>query len=71
MIHYLEGRGIGTLIHYPVPPHLSEAYRYLGICKGTLPITEKYADTVLSLPLYNGMTGEEQERVIEALNRFC
>lgn len=70
LIHYLEGRGIGTLIHYPVPPHLSEAYRYLGICKGTLPITEKYADTVLSLPLYNGMTGEEQECVIEALNSF-
>ena len=60
LIHYLTDRGIGTLIHYPVPPHLSEAYRYLGICKGTLPITEKYADTVLSLPLYNGMTGEEQ-----------
>lgn len=67
-IHYLTDRGIGTLVHYPIPPHLSEAYRYLGIRKGELPITEKYADTVLSLPLYNGMTEEEQEYVIEALN---
>ena len=67
-IHHLADRGIGTLVHYPIPPHLSEAYRYLGIRKGELPITEKYANTVLSLPLYNGMTEEEQEYVIEALN---
>lgn len=70
LIRYLDDRGIGTIIHYPIPPHLSEAYHYLGICKGELPITEKYADTVLSIPLYNGMTEEEQENVIEALNSF-
>ncbi|MCM1542280.1 MAG: DegT/DnrJ/EryC1/StrS family aminotransferase [Blautia sp.] len=70
LIAYLEERGIGTIIHYPVPPHLSEAYAYLGCQKGDLEITEKYADTVLSLPMYNGMTQEEQMRVVQCLNDF-
>ncbi len=70
IIEYLDKKGIGTIIHYPIPPHLSEAYQYLGMKKGDLPITEEYADTVLSIPLYNGMTEEEQDRVIEALNAF-
>lgn len=70
LISYLEQKEIGTIIHYPIPPHLSEAYQYLHIKKGTLPITEQYADTVLSIPLYNGMTEEEQKRVIDALNAF-
>lgn len=67
---YLEERGIGTLIHYPVPPHLSRAYAYLGWQKGAYPVTENYADTVLSVPMYNGMTDEEQQRVIAAINEF-
>lgn len=70
LINYLNGKEIGTLIHYPVPPHLSEAYRPLGHARGSFPITEHYADTVLSLPMYSGMTKEEQEYVIEALNQF-
>lgn len=70
LIAYLEEHGIGTIIHYPVPPHLAEAYAYLGMGKGTLPITEAYADTVLSIPMYNGMTEEEQTRVIACLNAF-
>ncbi len=69
LIAYLEKNGIGSMIHYPVPPHLSEAYRYLQIPKGSLPITEKYADTILSMPLYSGM-GDEQDYVIETVNRF-
>jgi len=70
LIDYLNKKGIGTIIHYPIPPHLSEAYRYLGIGKGSLPITENYANTVLSIPLYNGMKKEEQDYVIENLNMF-
>ncbi len=70
LIEYLDKKGIGTIIHYPIPPHLSEAYRYLGLFKGSLPITEEYADTVLSIPLYNGMTEEEQALVIDALNSW-
>ena len=67
---YLEKREIGTLIHYPIPPHLSEAYKYLGKKRGDYPITEKYADEVLSLPMYNGMTDEEIQTVIDAVNQF-
>lgn len=70
LIDYLNDKGIGTIIHYPIPPHLSEAYSYLKIKKGSLPITERYAETVLSLPLYNGMTEEEQTYVIQAINKF-
>ena len=67
---HLKGQGIDTMIHYPIPPHLSEAYCYLGHKSGDFPIAEKYADEVLSLPMYNGMTEEEQETVIRAVNRF-
>lgn len=70
LIKYLEARGIGSIIHYPIPPHLSEAYGYLGYRKGAYPITEAYADTILSLPMYNGMTADEIEKVIQALNDF-
>ena len=70
LIEYLENKEIGTIIHYPIPPHLSEAYNYLNIKEGSLPITEKYAKTVLSIPLYNGMTKEEQDYVIDAINNF-
>ena len=70
LIAYLNEREIGTIIHYPIPPHLSEAYGYLGHKEGFLPITEQYAEQVLSIPIYSGMTQEEQTCVIEALNQF-
>ncbi len=70
LISYLAEKEIGTIIHYPIPPHLSEAYAYLGYPKGSLPLTEEYADTVLSIPMYNGMTAEEQAYVIDCLNQF-
>lgn len=70
LIEYLNEKEIGTIIHYPIPPHLSEAYGYLGYQEGSFPITEHYAKTVLSIPMYNGMTEEEQTQVIEALNAF-
>lgn len=67
---YLTSHEIGTVIHYPIPPHLSKAYGYLGYKKGDFPITEKYAETVLSLPLYNGMTDEEISYVVEIINKY-
>lgn len=70
LINYLTKNGIGTIIHYPIPPHLSEAYQYLNLKEGSLPITEKYAKTVLSLPLYIGMTDKEQDFVINTINQF-
>lgn len=70
LIHYLRDKEIGTIIHYPIPPHLSEAYQYLGYKTGDFPIAEKYANEVLSIPMYNGMTEEEQVYVIAAINAF-
>ena len=70
LIEFLKKRDIDTNIHYPIPPHLSQAYAYLGIKKGSLPITEEYAREVLSLPLYNGMREEELKYVIEIINEF-
>lgn len=67
---FLNEAGIGTLIHYPIPPHLSEAYASLGKKKGDYPIAERYADEVLSLPMYNGMTEEEISYVIRKVNEF-
>ena len=68
LIEYLKKYDIGTMIHYPIPPHLSEAYQYLEHKKGDFPIAERYADEVLSLPMYNGMTDYEQNKVIETIN---
>lgn len=70
LISYLNENKIGSIIHYPIPPHLAEGYAYLGHGKGEYPITEQYADEVLSIPIYNGMTEEEQDFVIEKLNAF-
>lgn len=67
---YLTEHEIGTIIHYPIPPHLSEAYAYLGFHEGDFPLTEADAKTVLSIPMYNGMTKEEQQTVIDCLNQF-
>ncbi len=71
LLAYLDAHDIGTIIHYPIPPHLSEAYGYLGMKAGDLPITESYANSVLSIPLYNGMTEDEQTYVIKTMNAFC
>jgi dTDP-4-amino-4,6-dideoxygalactose transaminase len=54
----LKARGIGTLIHYPVPPHLSGAYASQGLEAGQLPISEALASHVLSLPMGAAMTDE-------------
>lgn len=70
LIEYLNEREIGTIIHYPIPPHLSHAYAYLGYKKGDFPVAELFASEVLSIPMYNGMSDEEQDRVIKALNEF-
>jgi dTDP-4-amino-4,6-dideoxygalactose transaminase len=67
---YLLKNGIKTQIHYPIPPHLAECYTRLGYKKRDFPITEEYANKVLSLPLYNGMTDVEIDYVIDVINRY-
>lgn len=67
---YLTAREIGTLIHYPIPPHLQKAYQHLGFRKGDFPIAEEIADTCLSLPLWPGMTQDHVGQVADAIRQF-
>ena len=67
---YLAANGIETVIHYPVPPHLAECYVNLGYGHGSFPVAERYADEVLSLPMFNGMRADEIAYVIETVNAY-
>lgn len=67
---YLNDLGITTVKHYPIPMHLQEAYKDLNIKEGELPIAEEISKTVLSIPMYYGMTDEEIKYVVDALNNF-
>ena len=67
---YLSERGIGTVEHYPIPMHMQKAYEDLNILEGSLPIAEEISRTVLSVPMFYGMTDEQTEYVINTLNRF-
>lgn len=63
----LKAEGIGTGIHYPVPLHEQEAYRNLGYKKGDLPVTERLAPSILSLPMYPQLSGPQRTRVVSAV----
>jgi dTDP-4-amino-4,6-dideoxygalactose transaminase len=67
---YLHQASIGTLIHYPVPPHLSEAYHDNGWKSGAFPITEHIAATVLSLPMGPHLGLDDLESVIKTVKQF-
>jgi len=68
---HLAERGVGTLVHYPVVPHRSEAYAELGLGEGSFPIAERGARTHLSLPIGPHLSDAEVAAVIEACNAFA
>lgn len=67
---HLQANGIGTLIHYPIPPHLQPAYQELGLDPGSFPISERMADEVLSLPMGPHLSAPELEHVAGAIRSF-
>lgn len=67
---HLSAQEIGTMIHYPIPPHLSAAYASAGWKKGAFPLAERYANEVLSLPIGPHHTAEQVDRVCEAIRAF-
>jgi dTDP-4-amino-4,6-dideoxygalactose transaminase len=67
---HLNEQGIGTLIHYPIPPHMQDAYKHLCFKKGDFPVAEQMADTCLSIPLWPGMTQDQVRQVAEVMQRF-
>lgn len=70
MMDFLKQRGVSTLIHYPVPPHLQDAYRELGWKVGSLPLTEDIHREVLSLPMGPHLKSQEVDAVVEAVSEF-
>jgi dTDP-4-amino-4,6-dideoxygalactose transaminase len=70
LISHLQKADIITDVHYPVPPHHQECYAHLCYQKGAFPLAEDYADHLLSLPIYNGLTPPEITHIITTINNF-
>ncbi|HEY7337729.1 MAG TPA: DegT/DnrJ/EryC1/StrS family aminotransferase [Bryobacteraceae bacterium] len=68
---HLASAGIGTGIHYPIPLHLQKAYQSLGYRKGDLPVTEKAAEEIVSLPLFPQLRADQQGRVVDEALSFA
>ncbi|HVG21866.1 MAG TPA: DegT/DnrJ/EryC1/StrS family aminotransferase [Blastocatellia bacterium] len=67
---HLRSAGVGTLVHYPVPPHLQEAYKDLAYSAGSFPITEAIHREILSLPMGPHLSETDAARVVEAARSF-
>jgi dTDP-4-amino-4,6-dideoxygalactose transaminase len=67
---FLGDAGVGTIIHYPVPPHLQQAYAELGFSAGSFPRAEQMANTVLSLPMGPHLSDQEAEYIVSQLSAF-
>jgi dTDP-4-amino-4,6-dideoxygalactose transaminase len=63
----LRARGVGTLVHYPIPLHLQPAFAFLGGRPGDLPVAEKATGEILSLPLFPELRDEQAHAVVEAV----
>jgi dTDP-4-amino-4,6-dideoxygalactose transaminase len=67
---FLAGRGISTKVHYPVPIHLQPAAEGLGYARGSLPVTERQADRILSIPINQFLSADDVAYVATAINEF-
>ncbi len=67
---FLHQNGIDTGLHYPVPLHLQEAYAFMGIAEGAYPVSEQAAREILSLPMYPGITEDQQRAVAEKIKEW-
>jgi len=67
LMEALQKRGIGTLVHFPIPLHLQPAFAFLGGKRGDLPVVDQASDEILSLPLYPELEDEAAARVVEAV----
>ena len=67
---FLNDKGIGSGLHYPVPLHLQNAYAHLGYREGAFPVTEKVAGQLLSLPMFPELTRDQIEYVADAIKEF-
>lgn len=70
LIRALADQGIGSGIHYPIPVHLQEAYRSLGLSRGAFPVAERCADEFVSLPMFPELTSAQVEAVATAVRAW-
>jgi len=70
LMNYLREKEIFCAMHYPVPIHLQESYRFLGLGKGSYPVAEKCAKEQLSLPMYAELTDEQIHYVTSEIRRY-
>ncbi|MCD4780627.1 MAG: DegT/DnrJ/EryC1/StrS family aminotransferase [Candidatus Omnitrophica bacterium] len=70
VLDQMQARGIGVLIHYPIPVHLQEAYADLGYARGDFPVSERLGDEELSLPMFPHITGEQVDTVCLTLKEI-
>jgi dTDP-4-amino-4,6-dideoxygalactose transaminase len=70
LMKHLQEKGIGAGIHYPYPLHLTGAYKDLGYKKGSFPVAEKFADEIVSLPMFPELTDEQIKAVVAAVKGF-
>ena len=66
----LQSLGINTIIYYPIPIHLQPVYKQLGYKKGSLPITEKVCNQVISLPIFPELEFSQQSYVIDTIKKL-
>jgi dTDP-4-amino-4,6-dideoxygalactose transaminase len=69
VLERLTAAGIGASVHYPLPVHEQPAFSFLGYSRGAFPVAERLSTEVLSLPIYPGITRDQQERVVDELVR--
>ncbi|MBP7460043.1 MAG: DegT/DnrJ/EryC1/StrS family aminotransferase [Candidatus Delongbacteria bacterium] len=67
---FLKDKGIDTGLHYPMPLHVQEAYRYMGLREGDFPVAEKCCREILSIPMYPDLTEEQIQYVVDSVKQF-
>ena len=70
LMSFLEDKGVSVRVYYPLPLHLQPCFRYLGYAEGSLPVSEELSREVMALPVYPGLTQEEQEEVVVRIAEF-
>lgn len=67
---YLERKGIKTMVHYPVPPHLQKSNAFMGFKKGQFPVAESISESCLSLPVWPGLKALDIDRICEEIDLY-
>lgn len=67
---HLDAHGVASAVHYPFPIHRTEAYADLGLPQGSLPVAERLAEEILTLPLFPTMSDQDVQRIVDAVRSF-